>query len=181
MRIKFIMSIICILLAGLSHINAGQLTGVTKERVCQIQGTLESGEKIRIYIEMEHKGGKLNNKQERPILNGAWSRQFFGKLLPIYQVHIRINNNNVLIPNSALSDIASVREIEVHKEGKRFLLTMECGEGGDSSTATFNIEESKRQPGTYQITERKVSAGGFKDDVWERTVYHNNMWDNLDL
>jgi hypothetical protein len=136
---------------------------------------------IDVEVVMRAKSKEPETNTAKSVGSEGWRDDFMGNLSPIRSVLVTVNGSSVMIPNSAFSDLASVKVIKAKKYKSWIVLTVVCGEGGDSSTVEFKIEQSKRAPGKYQITERTLRANGFRDDVWERTVYHNNMWDNPDL
>jgi len=175
-KYKILIFILCFMAAS-SRVYASDLEAKASNGICRIYGQLAS----KIMIELDIKMRARKDKPAASIEKGRWSDDFLGNLLPIDLVVMKINGQGVLIPNSAFSDLGSVKSAKVHQSKNAIFVTVACGEGGDSMTATFKVEQSKRLPGRYQVIERTLRAGGFEDDVWEQTIYHNNVWDNPDL
>jgi len=87
---------------------------------------------------------------------------------------IDINDVAVFIPWKFYSDLSSIHKADFEKVGDAYILTVEGGDAAGSFDAYFKIKN-------FRMIERTVKMGEFPDEVWEKTVLHNELWDNKDM
>lgn len=159
-----------------------RLASTQTDNRCSISGTLRKGLKVLVEVEMANESKASMEEQARVDADSSWLK---GRELTIWQsvqrVTIQLNGSPVLIAQSAFEDLYSVSSMSIEEKGGALHLTMSGGDAGGSYLATFKIVHSRRMKGRYQLTERVHRLGEFPDEVWEKTIYRNTIWDDPNM
>lgn len=166
-------------------ITAAELRGETEGHVCKVEGQLDSKTKIAVTMELSPGHEESMEVRDKVGADSAWRRDkysMWGNWASLDRVLIEINAQAVRIPQSAFEGLHDVRAISVTNGSKGIVfLKVIGGDASESYSATYRIEPSRRIKGQYRVAERVERTGEFPDEVWERTVYHNTIWDEPDM
>jgi hypothetical protein len=157
---------------------AAELRGETKGNVCMVEGSLDTKTKVLVSIETSP-GQKLSvDEREKLDQDPAWRKDrnwFWSKA---DRVLIKVNGDPVLVSDSAFEGIYGVAFIIVKRQHGSIRIQVSGGDAGSAFDVFYTVQASKRMKGHYRLTERVRRLGEFPDDVWEKTIYHNTVWDD---
>lgn len=180
------MPVICALIILLaSPITAADLLGKTEGNVCKVEGHLDAKTKITVTMELSRATEPSMDVRDRVGADPAWRRDSYsvwGTWASLQRVLIEVNANPVRIPRNAFAGMYDVTNIRVSLGSKGSIqLRVDGGDAGESYLVTYRIVPSKRIKGQYRVADRVERVGEFPDEVWERTTYHNTIWDDPNM
>ena len=120
-------------------------------------------------------------EQKRSDQDPAWRRGRYKDWPQLDRVLIKIDGEPVMVPDSAFDGIYGVAFIIVKRQRGAIRLQVTGGDAGAAYDAFFTLHASVKMKGRYQVTERVWRLGEFPDEVWERTTYHNTIWDDPEM
>jgi hypothetical protein len=175
--LAFAFAVLC-----MTPLKAADLRAETKGNVCVVQGQLDAKTKILVSIEMTHGSGPLTSEAYDQLdQDPAWRADRFKEHDSVGRVLIKVNEEPVWIPQSAFEGIILVHSIQVSRNKRGIRLVIMGGDAGVAYRADYQIVPSIRINGQFRISERVWRLGEFPDAVWERTTYHNTIWDDPDM
>jgi hypothetical protein len=80
----------------------------------------------------------------------------------------------VFIPWKFYSDLSAIHIADFKKTDDSYQLILKGGDAAGLFRADFKIKN-------FRMIERIVRVGEFPDEVWEKTILHNELWDNKDM
>jgi hypothetical protein len=170
------------MLLWVTPLKPAELRGETKGNVCVVQGQLDAKTRILVSIEMTQGSGPLTSEAYDQLdQDPAWRADRFKEHASVERVLIKVNEEPVWISQSAFEGIILVHSIRVSRDKRGIRLVIIGGDAGVSYRADYQIVPSTRIRGQFRISERVWRLGEFPDEVWERTTYHNTIWDDPDM
>jgi hypothetical protein len=139
--------------------------------VIQKSGKLKSGHSYSIKIIEKNFIKKPDSKEDDGSVWGI-DGGFPSTVVDIFKVEI--NNVAVVIPWKFYADITNVREAGIIESADVLILTVEGGDAAGSYTAEYSIKDNR-------LIERIVRVGEFPVEVWEKTILHNELWNNNEM
>ena len=158
-----------------------ELRGETKGNVCMVEGQLDTKTKVLVRIESTPGRPIPEKVQEEMDQDPAWRRGRYRNWSQVDRVLIEVNGKPVVIPDSAFEDIYGVQFILVTRYHGAIRIQVTGGDAGAAYDAFFTLAASNREKGRYQVAGKKWQLGEFWDEVWEKTTYHNTVWDDPDM
>lgn len=160
---------------------SADLTGKTEGNLCKVEGNLDTRTKVSVTMESSP-GTKLSAEaQEELDQYPGWRRERYKGWSSLVRASFTINGVPVVIPQSALEDIYGVQGIRISRKQGTIILWVSGGDGGESYSAAFKVMPSRRMKGHFQIVERVWRQGEFSSEVFEKTTYHNTIWDDPNM
>lgn len=158
-----------------------KLEASTVEHICKASGPISARVRVEVLIEMGEKRelsiDEINARDQDP----AWQREHYSDWAPVKRVLIKVNGHLVDIPQSAFQDLFAISGLTVVQSKGAIELRVGGGDAGDSYSATFKIVQSPRMKSKFRIAERVLRHGEFRDEIWEKTIYQNKLWDDPNL
>lgn len=100
---------------------------------------------------------------------------------PLKSFSIWINGEQQNIPYEALAGQGDISTCQAWASPHEVKVELEGGDAGLGYELILVFHESRRMPGQWILTQRIWRQGEFADDVFDRTVYHNDIWDNPNI
>lgn len=159
---------------------AGELSGTVQGGRLHLEGALAPALQALLVTELvagepQRQGP---NVPEAETDDYTWRRDRFQNLPQIRTFQLKLNGNNVVIPQSAFADLYDIKQAKVWSGKAGIFLRVAGGDASASYEATFKIVPSRMKKHLYQVVERTLRQGEFPTEVWERTTYHNTRWDS---
>jgi hypothetical protein len=140
-------------------------------KVVQHSGKLNSGQTYSVKI-IEKKYIKKPDSKEDD--GSIWGIDGGFPITIVELFKVEINDVAVFIPWKFYADIAHVHIVKTKEIDNVFIVIVKGGDAAGSYTAEYKIKE-------YRLIERIVRVGEFPDEVWEKTILHNELWNNKDM
>ena len=176
-------SIIFLLVISVSCFGADKpkLQSSVDGKICKLDGAINKRTKVSVQIEMGEKKELSLEEIEKKGQDPAWRRDYYSGWAPVKRVLIKVNSNAVDIPQSSFQDLYAVSSMEMFERKGSLYLLIGGGDAGESYSATFRIISSARVKGKFRLSERILRHGEFPDEVWEKTIYQNTIWDDPNM
>jgi len=131
--------------------------------------------KLRFHVAIFVKPPRAPTSEEEEVQsNPNWVKLRFASFGEVESVQITVNDEPVIIPQSAFSDLYAIYSCKISEESGCALLSIVGGDAGNGYTAQFKIIECKGKEPFYRISERVWRAGEFPKEIWEKTIYNND-------
>ena len=161
---RLIIAIILILQITLSF--AGGKPFVFREA-----GKLPSGATYKIEM---HEVLYKHTDEKRPDDGSLWGLDGGYPRTILRNFSLQINGKDVWLPWKLHSDICHIYRVRVRESNGYVLVDIRGGNAAGSYDATYKFNG-------HRLMERIVRVGEFPEQVWEKTVLHNDLMDNPNM
>jgi|WetSurMetagenome_2_1015567.scaffolds.fasta_scaffold620617_1 hypothetical protein len=131
-------------------------------------GKFPSGKSYSLKIE-EHPFSKSPNT--KPDDGSTWGIDGGYPLNVVKKFFLRLNEVEISIPRKYYSDICDISKVSIEEKQELVILKVKGGDGAGSFNAEYVFKNNR-------LIERMVRMGEFPDEVWEKTILHNEMENN---
>jgi hypothetical protein len=97
---------------------------------------------------------------------------------PLNGFSIWINGEIQAIPYESLAGEGDIDGCQIWSSPHEVKVELDGGDAGLAYGLTLIFRESKRMSGQWILAERIWRSGEFSDEVYDRTIYHNDIWDD---
>ena len=87
---------------------------------------------------------------------------------------VKIDGEDVLLPHKYFSDLCNISKVVVFEAEGNLKISIKGGDAAGSFTAEYLISN-------HTLQERIVRLGEFPDEVWEKIIFHNTIWNDPDM
>ena len=129
-------------------------------------GPLPTGMKYSIKIEEIPYVKSLNAK---PDDGSTWGIDGGYPLHVIKTFFFSLNGKEIFIPRKLSSDICDLQRASIQEINGQVILTIKGGDAAGSFNAEFKFKNGR-------LVERLIRMGEFPEEVWEKIILHNELW-----
>ena len=113
--------------------------------------------------------------------DSSWTSEPMVWRHPLKSFSIWINGEQQGIPYEALAGEGDISGCQAWVSPHEVQIEFDGGDAGLAYELTLIFHESKRMPGHWILTQRLWKSGEFSDEVFDRTIYHNDIWDDPNM
>ncbi len=113
--------------------------------------------------------------------DSSWTDKPMVWRYPLKRFSIWINGEQQGIPYEALVGEGDIHWCQVWASPHEVKIEFDGGDAGLAYELALLFHESKRMPGKWILTQRIWKPDEFSDDAFDRTIYHNDIWDDPNL
>ncbi len=180
-RILASLALQSMLFAG-SPIQKPQWTFDVKAPKTLVEKQVNSTTKVKVYLEFgENSWDAVNGDWAKGNGDASWNSKALVWRHPLKVFSIWINGDLQGIPYEALAGEGDISECEVTSSLHEVTFLLSGGDAGLAYELTLVFRESKRKRGQWILAERMWRQGEFADDVYDKTIYHNDIWDDPNM
>ena len=174
---KMLVQILAVCLMLILSPNVFQVVGQDKNKSVkknvderlELKGYFADGRRYRlVLIESQYKS-KIRDD------GSFWGRDGGIPNRIVSLISLQINEEEVWLPRKSYADLCELSHssVTVRLINNKILIRVEGGDAGGSFTAKFFIQKYKQ---AYRLSERIINHGENPNEIWERTIYHNDFW-----
>ena len=140
---------------------------------------------VKVKLQFEFGENSVDSRKEeskRPSPEVSWEdRPGVLWRYPLRRFSLWINGKLMFVPYTALAEEGDIWECEATVTHHRVDIKMKAGDAGGAHALSLAFVESKREEGQWILVERRWDSGEFEGDIWEKTIYFDDVWDDPNL